>query len=322
MDLLEKFLNDNAYKFPKGYPDLSQEEDKNILNSLIEEVLNLEEQTSSNFDELISQTFEGDIPAVSKKYIIPEGGGPLKIEGKDQENFKKLYKVSPDKQVGNGEVSLYWLFNYEDPSNPQQIAKENRGGDAADLIIGDDLVEVKSYPRQDMKITLGKFKSDVESRKPITSLFGVLNLTGALKGDRNFKSEVAFNLNDLKQSFTQILELNEVLSDPKIKQVLEEYEVFKNLYKEIKFLLNLHDSDKSEELAKRVMVSLLATKLKSKPGEGNYVLNLIPSSPTDIMIHKIPQNIEETLMSYSYENLKNNTSVESAEIKLSYKLFD
>ncbi len=35
MDLIKKFLSENAYKFPKGYPDLSQEEDKQIMEKLL-----------------------------------------------------------------------------------------------------------------------------------------------------------------------------------------------------------------------------------------------------------------------------------------------
>jgi len=39
MDLIQKFLENNAHKFPKGYPDLTQEEDKKILESLMKGVL-------------------------------------------------------------------------------------------------------------------------------------------------------------------------------------------------------------------------------------------------------------------------------------------
>ena len=38
MDLIEKFLSENSYKFPKGYPDLSQEEDKQILDKLLKDI--------------------------------------------------------------------------------------------------------------------------------------------------------------------------------------------------------------------------------------------------------------------------------------------
>jgi hypothetical protein len=36
MDILEKFLHSVAYKFPKGYPDMNNEQDINLLASLLE----------------------------------------------------------------------------------------------------------------------------------------------------------------------------------------------------------------------------------------------------------------------------------------------
>jgi hypothetical protein len=38
MDILEKFLHSVAYKFPKGYPDMNNEQDINLLASLLEEM--------------------------------------------------------------------------------------------------------------------------------------------------------------------------------------------------------------------------------------------------------------------------------------------
>ena len=39
MDILEQFLNDISYKFPKGYPDIEDPKDREMLFSLLEEVL-------------------------------------------------------------------------------------------------------------------------------------------------------------------------------------------------------------------------------------------------------------------------------------------
>jgi hypothetical protein len=39
MNIFEKFLNSIAYKFPKGYPDMSNEQDISLLESLVNEVL-------------------------------------------------------------------------------------------------------------------------------------------------------------------------------------------------------------------------------------------------------------------------------------------
>ena len=35
-----------------------------------------------------------------------------KLVGTDETNFRKLYTIKPDAQTGNGEVALFWLWNY------------------------------------------------------------------------------------------------------------------------------------------------------------------------------------------------------------------
>ncbi len=37
MDVIDKFLNKIAYKFPKGYPDMNNDQDVLLLESLISE---------------------------------------------------------------------------------------------------------------------------------------------------------------------------------------------------------------------------------------------------------------------------------------------
>ena len=39
MNIFDKFLNSVSYKFPKGYPDMSNPNDVSLLNSLINEAL-------------------------------------------------------------------------------------------------------------------------------------------------------------------------------------------------------------------------------------------------------------------------------------------
>jgi len=38
MDFLEKFIRQNCWKFPKGYPDINNPEDKKLLFRLLEEI--------------------------------------------------------------------------------------------------------------------------------------------------------------------------------------------------------------------------------------------------------------------------------------------
>ena len=39
MDILEKYLNSISYKFPKGYPDIKDDQDKSMLFKMINEII-------------------------------------------------------------------------------------------------------------------------------------------------------------------------------------------------------------------------------------------------------------------------------------------
>lgn len=314
MDALDKFLRKVSYKFPKGYPDISDTQDKDLLFELTN---NLLQEQGNDFDSLIETTFEGNVPQAKGKYQIQSG--PFKILPEDKEAFLKLFKIKPNAGVGNGEVSLYWLFNTSGGS-----AAENRGGSAADLVINGKQVEVKSYPKHNTKITLGKFKDDTESRTIITRLFGVQNLVGALRdaGGKEFVSEVSFNINDLKNSFDKVFEIEQVLSDPKVEPILSQFAPFNELKKEVNYLLGLVKGGDSQDLAKAAIATLATNKISLKPGAGNYILNLLTKDPFDIYIHKVPNNIKESIMDKTYEQVGKAASVSSAEIQFNFALFD
>ena len=62
MDILTKFLNGIAYKFPKGYPDMNNEQDKTILFEEIKKIgINLNEVLSSEAQksiDILKQNFD------------------------------------------------------------------------------------------------------------------------------------------------------------------------------------------------------------------------------------------------------------------------
>lgn len=55
MDVLTKFLNSIAYKFPKGYPDLKNKQDILLLESLLE--INLLDESATNLTETLHEIF-------------------------------------------------------------------------------------------------------------------------------------------------------------------------------------------------------------------------------------------------------------------------
>ena len=48
MDPLEEFLYSISYKFPKGYPDIEDPKDNELLYSLVEEILSTPDKSNKN----------------------------------------------------------------------------------------------------------------------------------------------------------------------------------------------------------------------------------------------------------------------------------
>ena len=91
-------------------------------------------EADESFDGIITNKLSKDEIKVSKKYILPTNSGSFEIARKDQASFLKLFSEIPNKGAGNGEVGLYWLFNYQRGTNSGRC-KENRGRDNPDLLI-------------------------------------------------------------------------------------------------------------------------------------------------------------------------------------------
>jgi len=321
MNVVDKIIQEWSWRTKKGYPDLSNQEDLGVLKEIFGIDL-IDEANNTSFDSLIEETFKEGIPAVKGKYSLPSTTSVFKIDSQDEEAFKALFYKAPDKSVGNGEVSLYWLFNYSNPSSPGTRAKENRGADDPDLLVDGSGVEVKSYNSHDKKSTLGKFKSDVESRKLINALFGITNMSRVFGEEGSFNSEVVFNMKILRDSFEEVLKIQRIFNEDNVKEVLGSYPVFAEMQKQVSTLLSMVDSKDPEDLAKKVMVTLLKNKLEKKPGAGNYIINLKEKDPLDIKIFRIPEEIGAGLMDKSFEHLAKNTAINSAEIQFKYSIFD
>jgi len=321
MELVDKIIQEWSWRTAKGYPDLNNPEDLKILKEEFGIDL-LQEAENTSFDSIIQETFKEGIPAVKGNYRLPEETGAFEISSQDAEPFKALFFKAPDKSVGNGEVALYWLFNYSNPNSPESRAKENRGADDPDLLVDGRGLEVKSYPSHNKKSTLGKFKSDVESRKIINALFGFTNMTKVLGEEGDFNSEVVFNLNTLRDAFEQVQRVQEVLKKEDVQEVLGSYGLFTDLLKQANTLTSLVEGGSPEDLAKKTMVILLKNKIQKKPGAGNYIINMLPSDPTNAKVFRIPENIEEGLMEKSFEHLAKNVSINSAEIQFKYDILD
>ena len=195
MDILEKFIRKVAYKFPKGYPDINNPEDRALLEELLGEKLILE--VTENYDARIKQILGVDeIPRCKTPLQV---GKNFSLTGEDQDYWQTLYPEKPfkaDSKIptagsGNGEIAAYWAYQYNE--KPIETV-DGRGGEDPDLIIGGFGVEVKAYDSN--VITLGKFGRDKASIELLNQIFGTLALftEDSIQGTTgNFKTFINCN---------------------------------------------------------------------------------------------------------------------------------
>ncbi len=326
MDSLDKFLHGVAYKFPKGYPDMNDSKDKDMLFKMIHEITenqSLLNEQQEEYDDRIKETLGvNTIPICNTSLEI---GKDFNISGKDQEIWKKLFGVKPlaartGKQsagAGNGEVSTYWAFQYN--KNKKFDVEDKRGRDNPDLIINGIGVEIKDYGSK--FITLGKFFADKKSYGLLSNLFGFKSLLSALGGD--FPKESASNPGTFKSK--ELVEAAKIMMDFKsqkeLKQIATKYnfDLILSMFSRIDSILKtlgLNDSSSHEDVAAGILKVMISTKLKKKPmlqQDKGYILNVNVTGLGDFV-----EISDEKINSLSNEDLFDNVGVSSSEIKMNF----
>ncbi len=242
-------------------------------------------------------------------------GQDIQLKGEDAKIFKELYSVTPPKKgkdintagskcSGNGEIALYWLLN------KNYKVEDGRGGGSPDLIINTIGIEVKAYNNK--KITLGKFSSDKENLALLNTLFGLHSLVTSL--DKNIgknKEANAFNFSrgDIIKAFGSLRDfsLNKELRDLSTK-----YSIIKNIYDktdELMFSLKLPSNFETEDASSIMIKKLIFTKIKEKPGEGGYMVNI--SECGKIKWNQITQ---DKLFKADARIILNNSAINQAQI--------
>ena len=278
MDILEKFIRQVSYKFPKGYPDLDNEADKKLLFELFEAETETTPKDRSIYDRIIAKvltgTEDGEIPEPSRVYTV---GKPVNLSGEDEQIFFKLYPISPPKSdkgidsagskgSGNGEIAMYWLLS------KGHTVEDSRGRDNPDLIVDGKGLEVKAY--ESTTVTLGRYGSDRDSLAILGVIFGISNLVGTFKGDKRTVSPQTFNTEELEEAFKRMSDF----SDSKLREIRKEYPIIESIFVNIDKVLEALGLDK-EKLNPRhatafTLKQLLKTKLAKKPGIGGYIVNV------------------------------------------------
>ena len=109
MDQFEKFLNDNAWRFSKGYPDMKNDQDVLLIESIIQG-LGIDFQ----FDQLIFEVSDSEVKNNTEQaidFILKNTSKGIKKQS-DRRHLGNPEKISPD----DFQVILKQLFNIEEPT--------------------------------------------------------------------------------------------------------------------------------------------------------------------------------------------------------------
>jgi hypothetical protein len=317
MDIFEKIIQENAWRFSKGYPDINDPKDKELLFKLAEE------QIGKPMLAEVTDSYDSRIKAILGTDNIPKCKTPLKVgeafnlSGEDEKIWSELYPIKPLKAdgvtptagSGNGEIATYWAYQHNE--KPIDVV-DGRSGEDPDLVIGGIGVEVKSYDTK--TITLGKFGADKETISLLNKVFGTLSLFTEESIQANTGN---FNTQALLNGFKLISELydnDDLKKIPTTKPFFDKIDV---LYKN----LGLSKTSTAEQSTVALLRKLLWTKLAKKPNKGQstgYILNVNPKGEG-----KYYEITKEIIDNIPDENiLDNGVMVKSSEIQMNFnKLF-
>jgi hypothetical protein len=259
----------------EGLKKLSEGTEEEIYDNVIKKALGLKENEP--------------IPTPAGNYTLKDSTFSIQVDSRDKSTFDKLYNVAPPKKgedegetkgVGNGEVALYWLYQYS--NNTVEVG---RAGDDPDLFINGKGVEVKAYKSHVGKIGLGRFGADKENLQLLSVVFGIKALSEAL-GSKQEKSTINptnFKGSDLIPAFEQLIQLEKI---PDLETLASQYSIFSTIKQNIDTLnQSLNNPKDAKEGAQAMAYKMVESKLGRKPGNGGYLANVLKNG--DIKFFKI-----------------------------------
>ena len=223
------------------------------------------------------------IPKSKNNYPFPGSGGStfnIQVKGDDLKYWKDFWELTPPKEgeteggtkgVGNGEISLYWLYQH---SNSAVDVKDTRGADNPDLMFDGVGVEVKAYPKHGGKHNLGRFGQDREQLKMLGVIFGINSLSKQFKGAQEGKNvnPLTWDGGNLKDAMDEVIKFQDV----DLEQLAGIYPIFKQIKENLDFLNErLGEYTTSEQGARAMALEFIRPKIERKPGPGGFLANVL-----------------------------------------------
>ena len=311
---LNELLVEWSYRTEKGYPDMGNPSDILILKELLEKldlptnIFNEQEDEPQDepqeipdtstaprgkgslvYDEVIKKTLGvEEIPRSKNQYQFKgKGGGSFQfdVQPDDMDVWLKLWNTAPPKKgetegatkgVGNGEISLYWLYHY---SNSGIKVDEGRSGDDPDLFFNGTGVEVKAYKSHSGKKGLGRYGADKDNLKLLSIIFGLNSLAAVISGDEEAKkartiNPTNFNGVDLIPALEEVSRFSSKSKD--FEDFVDDYPIFQSIVDNVNMVVTeLDDPPNGEEAARRMAVRFLTSKLGRKPRDGGYLASVM-----------------------------------------------
>ena len=181
MDIIEKFIRENCWRFPKGYPDINNPKDRELLFELLKkEQLREEEQQEYSYEDLMRliQTKKDSLDPkfIQKLYHT--------IEGKGQKLGGTLQKVFVDRKLAASSNELFGII-HEYPGLEKQLVDvlndEKKQITLDDLAEGDSIITVannKTKLPREFLISLLKAGKSTEAGKGVGEGEALLALLG------------------------------------------------------------------------------------------------------------------------------------------------
>ena len=228
------------------------------------------------------------IPKPKHKYPFSPSGGTfsIQVKGDDLKYWQDFWTLTPPKAgakigttskgSGDGEISLYWLYQHSDSGVE---ARGTQGSDNPDLEFDGLGVEVKAFPGHSGKQGLGRFGQDVEQLKMLGVIFGINALSTQFKGiptdgkraDKDV-NPLTWDGKNLKDAMEEVIRFQSV----DLTQLSDIYPIFQQIQENLDFLNEkLGSYTTAEEGARAMSLEFIKPKIARKPGDGGFLVNVL-----------------------------------------------